>query len=317
MRRFIASVVSFFLCVGIVHAQFNGGFGTPGFVSSKSSTTGSGYQGPGDLKTFKVWWGVRGYSAAYAAPGTNPAIDVVDTATGGFSCTVPIATSGALDLASNVCVGNTVNIVTFCTVTHAAGCSVTKMYDQTGGGNYMQNPSLSTMPILTFNVFGSIPSVTFTSANNVRMTNPPSVNFSQSQPMMFSAVAIATTDGNRAIIGDSGGGLIVGFSLGTLKPHLYGGTNDEQTASTTANTKSALNYVLNGASSAVRLNGATTNYGATPGTFVITSGSTLMEVGDDAFGEFFDGNIAELGIEAYTAGDESTIETNQRGYYGF
>jgi hypothetical protein len=182
-----------------------------------TTVAGGGYVGPGDLKTFKAWWGVRGYSAAYAAPGTNPGIDVVDTATGGFSCTVPIATTGKLDLVSNVCVGNTVNVVTFCTVTHAAGCSVTKMYDQTGGGNPITNPSGSTatIPTLTFNVYGTIPSVTYTAASIQKFTNPSTLTFSQSQPMMFSAVVMAATDGARTIIGSFSGDLTFGFGATT------------------------------------------------------------------------------------------------------
>jgi hypothetical protein len=87
-------------------------------------------QFPGDIATYTMWWGVRAYSAAVAATGTQKALDlrrVSDNAT----CTALIGTNGDLDLT----VGTPCNSSTQ-TVTAWIGAStarVSKIYDQTNG----------------------------------------------------------------------------------------------------------------------------------------------------------------------------------------
>jgi hypothetical protein len=88
------------------------------------------FQGSGDVATYTMWWGVRAYSAAVAATGTQKALDlrrVSDNAT----CTALIGTNGDLDLT----VGTPCNSSTQ-TVTAWIGAStarVSKIYDQTNG----------------------------------------------------------------------------------------------------------------------------------------------------------------------------------------
>jgi hypothetical protein len=87
-------------------------------------------QFPGDIANFTAWYGVRAYSSAVAATGTQKALDlrrVSDNAT----CTALIATDGTLDLT----VGTPCNSSTQ-TVTAWIGAStarVSKFYDQTNG----------------------------------------------------------------------------------------------------------------------------------------------------------------------------------------
>src|SRR5580765_4648404 len=84
------------------------------------------YVGPGDIATYSFWGGLRGYSAAYAAPGTNPAIVVYDTATDLISTDINILSDGTLDLAS---------LATF--VGLHGSVAIGKVYDQTGNGKHM------------------------------------------------------------------------------------------------------------------------------------------------------------------------------------
>ena len=88
----------------------------------------AGYVGPGDCASYTAWWGLRAYSAAVAATGTQAAVDlrrVSDSAT----CTALIGTSGDLDLTVGTpCGGSTVTAWI-----GASTATVSKIYDQTNG----------------------------------------------------------------------------------------------------------------------------------------------------------------------------------------
>lgn len=262
----------------------------------------AGYFGPGDLRTFAGWWGIRGYSAAYAALGTNPAVDLLDQA-GANPITIAILTNGNLDMAS---------VATWVTAHSVTTIKVTQIYDQTGNGHHLVEVTLASMPVLTLSVFGGIPGMTFTAASSTKLA-AASQTIGLIQPLMVSAVAIAATDGQRSIMA-GGGNLFAGFDASTLKPRMFAGS-DVSLSSTTAGTKSALNYVFNGASSLIRLNGTSTPI-SNPGAGDLSASANFF-MGTDFFGENFDGVIAEAGCEAWTTGNETAIEANQRAYYGF
>ena len=116
------------------------------------------YQGPGDtVSGAAVFYSCgRAYNAAYAA-AQSALCDIVDTATGVATCTLSVGTNGYANLSALSCVGNTVSVTTFCTVTHAAGCSITKMYDQTGNGLPVTQLTLANMPILSLNAQNGLP----------------------------------------------------------------------------------------------------------------------------------------------------------------
>jgi hypothetical protein len=121
------------------------------------------YQGPGDLSNLGTWtaWGscARAWNAAYAA-AQSPLCDLVDTSTGVATCTLSVGTNGFANVSSAVCVSNTVSVTTFCTVTHT-GCSVTKVYDQSGSSNHFTQATLGNMPTLTLSALNSLPGLTF------------------------------------------------------------------------------------------------------------------------------------------------------------
>jgi hypothetical protein len=127
----LAAIV-FAVCSPVSAQGFNGGC----FNCGCPACTGGGgaYTGPGNIVSgASAWWGLRAYNTAYATALGNIA-NIVDTATGAATCTIKANASGDADLttagaggAGNNCL---LGATTFCTTTHAAGCSVTLLYDQ-------------------------------------------------------------------------------------------------------------------------------------------------------------------------------------------
>lgn len=147
-----------------------------------------GFQGPGDIASGAIAFYScgRAYNAAYAV--ANSALcDIVDTTTGLATCTMSSDDDGFVNLLAVVCPTGAplVNVMTFCTVTHV-GCSVTKMYDQTGTGNHVVQATLANMPGLTFNAQNGLPCVAGGTASQ-RLASAG--NISQSAPFTMMGVA--------------------------------------------------------------------------------------------------------------------------------
>src|SRR2546423_14600730 len=94
-RLFILSAVSLFLAglFSLARAQ------VPLTGAGKGRPAVAGYSGLGEIATAAAYWGLRGYSAAYAAPGNNPAIDIVKASDGPALMTINILSNGDLDVA--------------------------------------------------------------------------------------------------------------------------------------------------------------------------------------------------------------------------
>jgi hypothetical protein len=91
------------------------------------------YIGPGNVVSgATMWWGLRAYSAAIAAPGTNVAVNVRNTATA-ETCDVLIAATGNLGNVT-ACSGASSGLAfaTFCALS-AGTCAVVTFYDQIKG----------------------------------------------------------------------------------------------------------------------------------------------------------------------------------------
>lgn len=107
----------------------------------------SGYTGPGDVVgSAVVWYGLRGYSAAYAAPGTGNSVNV-RRASDNATQDIVILTTGAVDIASyNTFVGT--DATASCTVagTSAActGASATIHVGDPVTGTGLTNPCVVT-----------------------------------------------------------------------------------------------------------------------------------------------------------------------------
>lgn len=65
------------------------------------------YSGPGDIVSGALaWYGLRGYSGAFAAPGTGKSIALVNQGGAGIACDVVIASSGNLGGMASSCGGH-------------------------------------------------------------------------------------------------------------------------------------------------------------------------------------------------------------------
>ena len=172
----------------------------------------AGFQGPGDITSGAIafYSAGRAYNAAYAAAQSSLA-DIVDTTTGLATCTIKVGTNGFANLTAVVCPTGApvVNVVTFCTVTHV-GCSITKLYDQTGNGNHVVQATLANMPGLTLSAQNGLPCPAGT--NNAAAGLASSGTISQSAPYTTTFVA------NRTITGAANQRV---FSNGTTSNMLF------------------------------------------------------------------------------------------------
>lgn len=160
-----------------------------------NTTIGTGgFQGPGDVASGAIgfWSCGRAYNKAYAL-ANSAACDLVDTTTGLATCTLSIDDDGFANLQAVVCptAVPVVNVVTFCTVTHN-GCSVTKMYDQTGTGNHVVQATLANMPGLTLSAQNGLPCPAGTGNAAVRLAMAGSI----SQAAPFTETAVVERTGN-------------------------------------------------------------------------------------------------------------------------
>lgn len=197
MIRCIATLLVVFFLSAVASAQvvyppIGPGSVVPLGPGVTGAVTPAGYQGPGDITSGAIaFYSVgRAYNAAYAA-AQSPLADIVDTATGLATCTIKVGTNGFANLTATVCPTSapTVNIVTFCTVMHV-GCSITKLYDQTGNGNDVVQ-SGTNGPTLAFNAQNGLPCA----AGNGNGINIKTVgNVVQAAP--FTRMAVVERTGN-------------------------------------------------------------------------------------------------------------------------
>lgn len=248
------------------------------------------FQGPGDIVSSATafWSAGRAYNATFAA-STASIADIVDTATGVAACTMKIATTGYADLTSVVCPTSApaVNVVTFCTVTHATGCTVVKLYDQTGNGNHATRtyPNGGT---LTFSALNGLPCLV---NNGAAGTSLGTASITLAQPFSITTVGERTGNftSNGRLIGQSGGSVTFGYRTSINLVGLNAGTALTQTASDSA--FHAMSAVGNGVTNSVVVvdgSAATGNAGTTGFTGAI---DILSDGASGLTGDFCEGGI--------------------------
>ena len=282
---------------------------------------GGGYTGPGDvISSSKAWYGFRAYNATYATALGNIA-DLVDTATGAASCTMVAKSNGDADVSSLSCVGGTLSVTTFCTVTHVAGCSISKLYDQSGAngctGTIPCDAAQTThanRPVFTLSGANSKPGMQCTGASTLYLKNSSFVS-STSQP--FSVSWVAERTGAFTSFGDVftglNGGSQFGFGNSANTALFFAGT--VVTASATDSAFHAVQSLANGASSSGLVDGTTT------GTINIGASGLSSDIGLCASSNGT-GNPGTLIFEeaGFWSGDKSasfgSMHSNQSSYYG-
>lgn len=312
ISRFNAILLALFLSLAPSWAQMGQ---IPAYVQPAPS--GGTYTGPGDVVSgASHWYGLRAYNAAYAVGGTNPVADIVDTATGLAACTIPIGTNGSANLAAVACPTGapTVSVTTFCTVTHSAGCSVTKLYDQIGTSHATQ-ATLASMPVLALGSVSGIasnrPAMIFAGGQKLSIT----LSLGIPQPLSFSSVAVNTNSGTvGGILADAvanNAEMIFGNSANQTLIYA-GGTPIVMSATDVV--WHAISGVFNGSSSIMNVDGTTSSTGS-PGSGTLGS----PQIGEDSFGDFLKGNIVEIGIwpSALSGTNMTSLSGNAHSYWGF
>jgi|HubBroStandDraft_4_1064222.scaffolds.fasta_scaffold00027_5 hypothetical protein len=180
------------LLLGIVGAHAQSDLLLMGVGTAPKSGTPAGFQGPGDITSGAIafYSAGRAYNAAYAA-AQSPLTDIVDTATGLATCTIKVGTNGFANVSAVVCPTGApvVSVTTFCTVTHI-GCSIAKLYDQTGNGNHVVQATLANMPGLTLSAQNGLPCAVGTGAGYLVSAG----NITQAVPYTVTAVGERTNN---------------------------------------------------------------------------------------------------------------------------
>lgn len=120
------------------------------------------YTGPGDLATWKSWFGLRAHSAAVAAPGTNVAVHIINLDPAGNDCDVLITTAGALGNVTGCTTGadNGKSLATFQTVDVTGSAVMSGTTLTITGGHIFDTVSGASIPPATFITGGSSPTWT-------------------------------------------------------------------------------------------------------------------------------------------------------------
>lgn len=213
----------------------------------------NGYRGPGDFVSFTAWWGLRGYSAAVAATGTQKAVQL-RRASDSTTSDIVILTSGDLDVAS---------ATTFC---NATSCFAAIVYDQTAGNACsaascdVVQATANKQPLFVFNCNGALPCLRTADAS-IRTTGLLAANnFTPTTPAV-------TTVGN-----------VVSSSASLFFTRVNGGGNSAQSRDgiihSTVNTVS-----LNGATGTIGVSGTDGTWQSAAGNINSTGNTSVLNVG--------------------------------------
>lgn len=280
------------------------GFATPSLIVISGSIVAGGSSSvtfPGDIVSGALaYWGGEAYNSAYAT-GSNPAYDLVDTATGLIATTVNILSNGRVDTATIAGLG--------------VPQSVTRAYDQTGHGDHLVQATLALMP--TIEVSGSNSWMVFASGQFLAKA-AWNGNNSLTQPFTLS---VFFRDGGSV---SSGGSMVLGTDNGSGsadtglfsndgaadKIEIYEGTSLIVAAAN--NSWRSLSGVGNGVSSDMNVDGTANSGNAGTGNLIpqrlSLSNPTVPIIG----------KIARAGVwpSAFSSGNSSSMSSNDHTFWG-
>lgn len=239
------------------------------------------YTGPGDIvSSATAWWGLQAYSAAYAAPGTNPAIDLHNDGSGAFVATINILSTGLLDTA------------TAATVIAGGASRIGKAYDQTGNGRHITQATNGQRPQLQLNVLGTLPSMFFDGVTRGDVLQTAGA-VTIPQPYSYEAVAqISAAGGVRPIIGSVGDtATSLAYRAGSLSAVLSSGAGEIAQA-TSQSAFHCWQGICPSNTGTIQSDGS-----ATTAAGIGTTGyTTALTLGSNQAGGFWDGYIGDCGI---------------------
>lgn len=280
------------------------GWGAGGLNSTQAWSiclkAASAYVGPGDIvpHALAFYSCDRAYNAAYAASGGNACL-LVDAATGLTSYTLTVLSNGKTNVAGAAA-----------SAACAVACVVKTKYDQSGSSNDAPSLSLANSPAFTFNgVNTNLPTVTFTGSQ--ALVGPTITN---AQPFTFSTV-YNRTSGNSSILVAFHNGPTVAPNAGANLANVSDGVVSNLSATATDGAWHQVAGVVNGASSAISVDGAT----PTTGSLGTTAAAGAITIGWNSSSSLqFAGGLTEVGIweSAMSNAQLSALHANASAFYG-
>lgn len=262
------------------------------------------YQGPGDIiPTATAFYGLRAYTAAIAAAGTQKLINVHRTSDS-ETCDVLVAANGGMGLTAN-CSGADSGKAVAVWLNATTG-TVATWYDQSGNADNTTQATVINQATLTLSCLGSAPCLTVAGSAFMSATGA-----SIAQPLSMTAVAERTAGFTaQAQILEGGNGIFFNGTANTIGE--FFGTS--VTAAGNDSSERGMVFSVNGASSAIYIDGTST--AVSPGALAL-SGPFLF-FGNSISAATLTGNVAELGIwpVAFTATQAGNMCHNQRLYFG-
>jgi hypothetical protein len=272
------------------------------------------YTGPGDIVAgWKAWYGLRAFSAAVAATGTQKSVNVRNGTTA-ETCDILIATSGLLGLTAN-CSGSSSGETpsAFCT---SGSCFITEWYDQSGNGNNISQGTAGDQPQLVLS--GSYPEPLFNGTSDFLSGALAGGAISQgyTESCVFNAAVTPTANGRIISTYNGSAGSLITFDNGSpIQVEGYAGAS--QPLTTTTSVLHSIIVVFNDTASGSLFNLDGTETAATFGT---NATGASVAVGSDVGGaNLFPGNILECGIlpSVPSSGQRASLNSNAHSVIGF
>lgn len=267
-------------------------------VSNAAQPKSAAYVGPGDIVSgATAFWGLQAYNAAYAAPGTNSAINI-RRASDNASTNIVILKTGLLDVAT---------ASTFCASTT---CYIDDWYDQTGNGNTLLQFTAAAQPQLVFNCIGSLPCASLNGTQDMYVLSLSSSG--SSIWMMLEGERTGNFTGQSDGL-FSGNGPFIGWP-GTANQALLFSGSSALTAAATDSALHAIQGVINGSAGTLDVDGVSTSASVGTATF-----GGLVYVGSGSGGAFYlTGEITEAGVWllAPTSAQQSAMHSNMASRWG-
>jgi hypothetical protein len=264
------------------------------------STAAAAYAGPGDIVGSATgWWGLRGYTAAVAATGTQKSV-TIRRASDDATADIVILTTGYLDVAT---------ATTHCAATT---CFVTKFWDQSGNSRDISQATGANQAqiFLSSGPSAGYPYVAFTAGTN---SYAGAANFTPTTGVeSFSTVANRSTGTGLVKMVRGGGGNEFDGKSASANNWILTGNASSITAAANDAAWHAGSALLNGASSAVNIDnsettGTVTGFTGAAAYGMVGANSTTMKIVESGFWY----NIT------FTSQNRTDLSAQQHSAWGF